>query len=168
MLSRIPVSSWQCSTVRRLTPPFYFATPSLIIVQGMIGIDGGVPLPEETWMTVILVNLRWLARLSGLLVAGAYVLLVIGDITQPHSGAPSTLIEWTGIVLLTATCAGMIVAWRWELTGALMSLISLLAFTVLIRMGHHGVLFVLAAPGILYVLDWLLRRRERVMPVSGT
>jgi hypothetical protein len=118
-------------------------------------------------MSVFLAALRWLARLSGLVVAGGYVLMVIGDVSQPHSGPPSTLIEWTGIVLMTATCAGMLIAWRWELPGAVISLVSLLAFTLLIRMGHHAVLIVLAAPGVLYMADWLLRRHGTLRPVGG-
>lgn len=111
-------------------------------------------------MSVFLTALHWLARLSGLVVAGGYVALVVGDLTNPHSGPPSTLIEWTGIALMTATCAGMLVAWRWELPGALLSLASLVAFTLLIRMGHHTVLFVLPIPGILFLTDWLIRNRR--------
>ena len=102
--------------------------------------------------------LRWIARLSALLVAGGYVVLFVGEFNPAHSGPPTSLVEWAGQVLLTATCMGMLIAWRWELPGAILSLASLLAFTLLIRMGHHAVLFVFAAPGILFLLDWLARR----------
>jgi hypothetical protein len=52
----------------------------------------------------------------------------------------------------------MLLAWRWELAGAALSLASLVAFTMLIRMGHHTVLYVLAIPGTLFLADWLVRR----------
>ena len=111
--------------------------------------------------------LRWIARLSGLLIAGGYVLLVIGEFANPHSGPPSTFVEWAGIALLTATCAGVLVAWRWELPGAVLSLASLIAFTAVVHFRHHTVHVVLAIPGILFLADWLLRRRRRVTPMAG-
>lgn len=111
-------------------------------------------------MSVFLAALRLLARLSGLMVAGVYVFMVIGEVTHPHSRPPSEFIEWAGIILMSVTCAGMLVAWRWELPGAALSLASLVAFTLLIRMSNHTVLWVLSAPGILYFTDWFLRRME--------
>jgi hypothetical protein len=106
----------------------------------------------------LLLLLRWAARACGLIVAGGYFLLMAGEMLTPHSGGPSTVIEWTGIVLLTTACVGMLAAWYWELPAALVSLASLAAFALLIRMGHHAVLIVLAIPGVLYVADWLARR----------
>jgi hypothetical protein len=76
-------------------------------------------------MSALVNTLRWFARISGLLIAGMYTLMVIGEFTHPHSSAPSTVQEWTGIVLLTATCAGMLIGWRWELPGAILSLVAL-------------------------------------------
>lgn len=102
--------------------------------------------------------LRWIARLSALLIAGAYGLLVIGEITQPHSGPPTKFLESAGIALLTSTCIGMLIAWRWELPGAIASLASLVAFALIVRMRRHGILVVFAIPGILFVVDWLARR----------
>jgi hypothetical protein len=115
-------------------------------------------------MSVFITVLRWLARLLGLVVACGFVALTLGDLLNPYSGGPSTLQEWAGIALLTATCAGMILACRWELEGAALSLTSLVVFTLIIRMGHHTVLFVLATPGILFFADWLLRRRHASTP----
>ena len=111
--------------------------------------------------------LRWIARLSALLIAGGYALLVIGEFANPHFGPPSMFVEWAGIALLTATCAGMLVAWRWELPGAILSLASLTAFTAVVHFRHHTVHVVLAIPGILFLADWLLRRRRRVTPMAG-
>jgi len=68
---------------------------------------------------------------------------------------------------LTGTCAGMLLAWRWELTGAIVSLVSLIGFTLLIRMNNHSMTVVLAVPGILYILDWFLHRHRTLSPLAG-
>ncbi|MCZ2151560.1 MAG: hypothetical protein LC126_27780 [Bryobacterales bacterium] len=102
--------------------------------------------------------LRWTARLSAIFVAGTYILFVAGELFSRPSAFPTQFREWSGIFLLTAACAGMILAWRRELTGALVSLITLAAFGVLIPMGRPAVLFIAAAPGTLYLMDWLIRR----------
>ena len=121
---------------------------------------------RETALMPVLV-LRWIARLSGLLVAGGYVLIVVGDFTNPHAGPPLTFVEWAGLALLTATCAGMLVAWRWELPGAILSLASLATFTAVIHFNRHTVHFVLAIPGVLFLADWLVRRRHTPTPMAG-
>ena len=108
----------------------------------------------------------WLG-LSGMLIAGLYVFFAIGEFTTPHSGLAPTFVEGTGIALLTATCAGMLVAWRWELTGAIVSLVSLIGFTLLIRANNHVVTVVLAVPGILYILDRVLHRHRTLSPMAG-
>ena len=121
-------------------------------------------------MSVLLISLRWVARLSGLLLAVGYVLIVIGDITQPPSDQPSVLIVWDRMdlnILMAGTCIGMLIAWRWELSGTITSLASLLAYKLLAHMGDHTVLVILAVPGILYLADWLLRRPRALRPVSG-
>ena len=121
----------------------------------------------ETSMSVYLIGLRWIARLSGLFVAGAFVVLVVGEFFAPHSAPPSTLREWTGILLLTATCAGMVVACRWELAGAAISLASLVAFIVMVHFNQYTVHCVLAIPGLLFLADWLLQRPHRsISPAS--
>jgi hypothetical protein len=111
-------------------------------------------------MSALVNTLRWFARISGLLIAGMYTLMVIGEFTHPHSSAPSTVLEWSGIVLLTATCAGMLIGWRWELPGAILSLVALVIFTLIIHMRYHTILFVFATPGILFLADWLVRQRN--------
>ena len=118
-------------------------------------------------MSVLPVVVRWLARLSGLLIAGLYMFFAIGEFMTPHSGPSPTFVEGTGIALLTATCAGMLVAWRWELTGAIVSLVSLIGFTLLIRANNHVVTVVLAVPGILYILDRVLHRHRTLSPMAG-
>ena len=111
--------------------------------------------------------LRWLARLSALVVTGGFVMMVAGELFSPHSGSGPGPREWAGIALLAATCAGMMLAWRWELPGAGLSLLSLAGFTLLITFTRHTVHLVLATPGILFLADWLLRRRAPGVATSA-
>jgi hypothetical protein len=116
-------------------------------------------------MSVLAAVLRWLARLSGVVVAGGYVLLLAGEILSPHSGPPSTFFEWGGLGLLTATCAGLLIAWHWELLGAILSLAGLFSFTWLVGMNRYGVVAALALPGVLFTADWLLRKFQTPRPL---
>jgi hypothetical protein len=118
-------------------------------------------------MSVLPTVVRWMARLSGMLIAGLYLFFAIGEFITPHSGHSPTFVEGTGIALLTVTCAGMLVAWRWELPGAALSLVSLIGFTLLIRVNNHSMTVVLAVPGILYILDWVLHRHQTLSPLAG-
>ena len=118
-------------------------------------------------MSVLPSVVRWLARLSGLLIAGLYIFFAVGEFTTAHSGPSPTFVEGTGIALLTATCAGMLVAWRWELPGAIVSLVSPTGFTLLVRMNNHSITLVLAVPGSLYFLDWLLHHYRTLGPLAG-
>ena len=109
-------------------------------------------------MPVPVTVLRWIARLSALLITGGFLLTLAGETFAPHASGGPGLREWAGIGLLAATCIGMLVAWRWELAGAGLSLASLLGFTILITFRRYTLHLVLAVPGILFVSDWLLRR----------
>jgi hypothetical protein len=119
-------------------------------------------------MSVFHPLLRWTARVSGLLVAGGYAFLMVGEMAAPHSGSPSTFLEWTGIAVLSIAALALLIAWRWELQGALVSLAALGVQTVLIPGSptYHRVLLTMAVPGVLYSLDWFVRRRTIQDPGS--
>ncbi len=86
-------------------------------------------------------------------------LLVTGEFTNPHFGPPTLFREWAGIVLLVASISGMLVDWNWELAGALISLLSLVVFSAMIKLPRPDVLMALALPGVLYLFDWALRKK---------
>jgi hypothetical protein len=105
---------------------------------------------------------RWSARLAALLVVGAFVFLLAGEIFNPHSGSPTRFREWAGIGLLLAVIVGMLMAWRWELLGALLSLVALAAFIPVVRMHQYEPIIVIAVPGVLFLSDWALRRSHGI------
>jgi hypothetical protein len=104
---------------------------------------------------------RWLARVTG----GAMFVLVaaiaIGHwpLPNPFRQTPAVALQFAFMAAMTL---GLIVAWRWELTGALASLIAFVGFN-LVEVSVHGKvaggLFPLfAVPTALYLLDVELRR----------
>jgi hypothetical protein len=103
--------------------------------------------------------IHWAARCAALLVTGAFLLFLAGEFINPHSGPPTQFREWAGIVLLIAAIIGMLAAWKWELPGALLSLLTLAAFIPVVGMHRYDVVVFAAIPGILYLGDWLLRHK---------
>jgi hypothetical protein len=104
--------------------------------------------------------IHWTARCAALLVAGAFFVLLAGELINPHSGPPTEFREWAGIVLLTAAIVGMLAAWKWELAGALVSLLTLAVFVPVVGMRRYDIVGFAAIPGILYLVDWLLRHKR--------
>lgn len=107
------------------------------------------------------VAIRWAARCAALLVAGAFLVLLSGEMLNPHSGPPSSFRDWAGIVLIFCSVAGMLLAWKWEFAGATVSLATLAAFFFVVRFSRYDIVAMAAVPGILFVGDWAVRRFER-------
>jgi len=104
------------------------------------------------------VVLRWLARLSALFFAGVFLLVMIGEYSAPQSGPPTSFMEWAGVALVLIAVAGMILAWKWNMMGALIALGAMLLHIALVRNRTYGVIWLAAIPAALYLADWLLRR----------
>ena len=122
-------------------------------------LNGPLLVTAMARMPKALVVLRWAARLTGLLVTFGYVTIVAAEILQPHSAAPpSQLREWVGIILLSVACLAVVAAWRWELPSTALSLAALVSFVAVVGVDQPRVVAVLATPGILHLLDWLIRR----------
>jgi hypothetical protein len=109
-------------------------------------------LPE-----ILLTVIKWAARLASVLIAGVYLLLAFGELAGSHSGPPTELIEWTGVALVSIACLAPLAAWKRELQGAVASLAALLLFAALIRFREFYIHAIIAVPGALFLLDWLLR-----------
>lgn len=104
--------------------------------------------------------LRWAARCAALLVAGMFLLLLAQELINPHSSPPSHWREWGGIVLLIAAIVGMLLAWKWELPGSVLSLATIALFVPVVGMRRYDVVGVIAIPGVLFLSDWMLRRHR--------
>ena len=113
-----------------------------------------------THMTIAKVC-RWTARV--LAVTSALFVLAFAW-GEPSSARALTVTEIILMALLVLALVGNLAAWRWELTGAGIALLSTLAFTG-IELAQHGplpgpwLLGVMAVPAVLYAVSGLLRQR---------
>jgi len=103
---------------------------------------------------------RWTARIAALGVAAAFLFFVLGEPLEPLGGIRPQ--EWVGMVLLFGAIVAMLLAWKWEFPAALISLFAIGAFAAVVGMRRFDVLFVLAVPNLLFLLDWKLRRSHFV------
>jgi hypothetical protein len=112
------------------------------------------------------VIVRWIARMWSLASVGFVLLMLIGSgLAEGFNPAQFRLRDWIGLFFFPfGVCLGMIVAWRREGLGGVVTVGSLLAFYaalwVIDGRPPRGPWFALvAAPGILFLLCWLLSAR---------
>ncbi|MBI4906765.1 MAG: hypothetical protein HY820_24260 [Acidobacteria bacterium] len=104
--------------------------------------------------------LRLAARAGTVFLAGLYFLILAGELSSRPSGAQAEFRDWAGILLLTTCIVGMVVAWRHELAGALLSLATLIVFALVVQFHNYALIAVVALPGLCYLADWMVRHRE--------
>lgn len=112
--------------------------------------------------------MRWLPRVAAVVVAGGFLAFIAGEFLFPHSGPPSRFIEWLGIGLVSLGCLAPMLAFKWELEGALLSLASLAAFFFIVQMRSLSVVAVMAVPALLFLADWALRKTLARPDQSGS
>ena len=109
--------------------------------------------------------IRWIARLWSIASVGFILLMFIGSgLEEGFNPAQFTFRDLVGLFFFPfGVCLGMILAWRWEGLGGGITVGSLLAFYAALRVMDgrfpRGPWFaLLAAPGILFLVCWLLSR----------
>lgn len=111
--------------------------------------------------------LRRLARAASLLSLAFISLFVLGEILTPHAPPPAGLHDLVGLALFPGgLVVGLLLAWRWELWGGLVSLGSMLAFYTWLGLQDGSlprgwVLPLLTLPGLLFVTCGLRTRCNR-------
>ena len=101
--------------------------------------------------------IHWAARLVALVVAGFFLFLITAEVMSPHSRPPAGFAEWTKITLLGFVVLGMLLSWKWEFAGAVLSLAALILWVASVRTDRYpDIIALLAAPGILFLGDWML------------
>jgi len=105
--------------------------------------------------------IRWIARISGSVYVLFLVMMFIGE-TLDSSGPllPLPAKHVIGLLLMLVLIVGLVLAWRWELAGGLISVFSMLAFMLVMGEMAFGML-VLAIPGVLFILTYFLAKAEK-------
>lgn len=104
---------------------------------------------------------RWTARIIGTLFVLSIVFIAIGE-SMPN---PFTQPMWAQIIFLALTLImiGILIGWRWELLGGVISLSGFLLGIAPLNnspRGLSGFYIALAIPGSLYVASSLVRRYQ--------
>jgi hypothetical protein len=112
--------------------------------------------------------IRWSARTIGTLVAVVFFAFLFGEGFGPpgaHTLNPFVLSipDLAVLSLRLLACIGLCLAWRWEALGGGIALVGILAATIL-RPWVAVAAIAMSVPGVLYLLSWLLRRPQRLMP----
>jgi hypothetical protein len=110
--------------------------------------------------------LRWIARIWGVIIA--LVVVMIAVTPDPYAVGPPSGIEIFYLSLYAVAALGLLVAWKWELIGALISIVAMLtqAISGSIREGFAfmkivSVELVFFIPAVLFIVCWTLSRRKR-------
>jgi hypothetical protein len=73
--------------------------------------------------------IRRLARITSLICMAFLALMVLGEILSPHAPPPTSVRDLVGLALMPGgLIVGLLLAWRRELLGGVVSLLSLIAF----------------------------------------
>ena len=112
------------------------------------------------------VIVRWIARLWSLVSVGFVLLMFIGSgLAEGFNPAQFSSRDWIGLFFFPfGVCLGMIVARRREGLGGAITVGSLLAFYAALwvmdgRLPRGPYFALLAAPGVLFLVCWLLSAR---------
>lgn len=106
--------------------------------------------------------IHWAARIVALVVAAFFLVLMVSEVIAPHSRPPAGWLEWSQVLLLVLVIAGMLLAWKWELSGSVLSLSALVLWVLAVRMSRYpDIVILLAAPSILFLGDWMLHFGQR-------
>jgi hypothetical protein len=112
--------------------------------------------------------LRWIARIWGIIIALVVVMIAITP--DPYAVGPPSGIEIFYLSLYAVSALGLLVAWKWELIGAIISIVAMLAQAISISIGEgfafyiKGIVLVelvFFIPAILFIVCWTLSRRQR-------
>ena len=104
---------------------------------------------------------RWTARLLGLFLVSVVVLIAVGQ------GIPNPFIQpvrvQLGFLALALILIGILIGWRWELSGGLLSICGWLLFVTAVVGSPNrlnGFVLGLALPGTLYLMGALATRHH--------
>jgi hypothetical protein len=100
---------------------------------------------------------RWIARVLGIVLVGLLLLIAVGEgVPSPFS---HPFVITMGLLAIILVPLGILLAWRWEFLGGIMSLAGRILFVVAetINWRHPFFFILLAVPGLLFLGSSFLR-----------
>jgi hypothetical protein len=114
--------------------------------------------PEKT--------IRWIARIWSILVFTIALLRILTP--DPYATEPVPALDWFLLSLLGASILGLLIAWRWELIGGIVTIATMLLREIIwiILRGDWMISFLIfwlfiVPPAILFLAAWGLERKTR-------
>jgi hypothetical protein len=106
---------------------------------------------RSSWVAVV----RWVARTLAALVVAMILSFLFGEGVDVPRLTP---IEWLGLAAFAALCTGLLLGWKREVAGGVLSLGALAVFYAIElavngRLPHGWVWRLLAVPGVLYLIS---------------
>lgn len=121
--------------------------------------------------TAWVIRARWFARATSIFSIGLLLLFLIGEGSRPRAVAGR---EWIGLLFFPfGVVVGMLVAWKREALGGLLSIGSLACFYVVYGLVLSGRLpggwafAAFTSPALLFLLTWLMERLTTHAPTSA-
>ena len=112
------------------------------------------------------VTIKWIARIWSIL-SLAFLLLFFGAAIFSSGGTATFAFKdvFQFVFFPIGLAIGLILAWKWEGLGGIIAIASIIGFHLQMLIKHgkpdFGLYFeLLAAPGILFILYWLLSRKR--------
>jgi hypothetical protein len=114
--------------------------------------------------------IRWIARLLSAFFVGVVILIFIGERFNPLKLSAPEVVQ---MIFFWTCCMGMLVGWRWELTGGCIATGAMVLFYIteyaITGRFPHGLAFrLLLLAGILFILSSIIRslRRKKVYAIG--
>lgn len=111
-------------------------------------------------------SIRWIARIWSILVFAVALLEILTP--DPNATEPVPVADWLLLGLWGVAILGLLVAWRWELAGGMITIATMLvremAWVILKGHWHANILIVwvfVVPPAILFLVAWGLGKRAK-------
>ncbi len=101
---------------------------------------------------------HWIARVIGTVLVGLTLILAIGE-GMPNLFTQPFIIQ-IGFLALALVLSGILLAWRWEFLGGIISLVGWILFILVERVSfrHSAFFILLVVPSLLFLGSSFLRR----------
>lgn len=118
-------------------------------------------------------TIRWIARIWSLAVFAVALIWVLTPDPYATTGSIA-MVDWFLLSLWGVAILGLLVAWKWERTGAILTIATMffreLAWVILKGGWLVGFLIIwvgLVPPAILFLVAWRMERRAQVAMNTG-